>query len=188
MADDWRHISIPTNRILERAEAPRIAAIPTKYEGVQFRSRLEARWAAFFDLNEWEWQYEPTDFDGWTPDFLVRAKLGRRPSLADDGWLPESTLDVYAEVKPVTDPRLSDPIYAKAVNHSREMWVVLLGGAPMDGSIGYLLEPVKTSEPWSYVHSILAGYRPNFPEWADQISFWREAGNRVQWRGVGARE
>lgn len=25
-------------------------AIPTRYNGVQFCSRLEARWAAFFDL------------------------------------------------------------------------------------------------------------------------------------------
>jgi hypothetical protein len=27
-----------------------IPAIPTVYRGQQFRSRLEARWAAFFDL------------------------------------------------------------------------------------------------------------------------------------------
>lgn len=32
-----------------------IKPIPTKYNDVQFRSRLEARWAAFFDLLEWEW-------------------------------------------------------------------------------------------------------------------------------------
>jgi hypothetical protein len=25
-------------------------AIPTIYQGVEYRSRLEARWAAFFDL------------------------------------------------------------------------------------------------------------------------------------------
>jgi len=27
-----------------------IPAIPTRYNGVNFRSRLEAKWAAFFDL------------------------------------------------------------------------------------------------------------------------------------------
>jgi hypothetical protein len=42
---------------------------PTKYVGVQFRSRLEARWAAFFDLANWQWSYEPIDLEGWTPDF-----------------------------------------------------------------------------------------------------------------------
>ena len=49
-----------------------IKAIPTEYNDVQFRSRLEAKWAAFFDLLEWEWEYEPCDFDGWIPDFLLK--------------------------------------------------------------------------------------------------------------------
>lgn len=46
-------------------------AHPTRYKGVLFRSRLEARWAAFFDLAGWKWEYEPLDLHGWTPDFLV---------------------------------------------------------------------------------------------------------------------
>ena len=34
--------------------------IPTLYGGVRFRSRLEARWAAFFfDVAGWSWEYEP---------------------------------------------------------------------------------------------------------------------------------
>ncbi|PDT79975.1 hypothetical protein [Sinorhizobium sp. BJ1] len=52
----------------------RIKAIPTVYNHVQFRSRLEARWAAFFDLCGWEWDYEPFDLDGWAPDFLLKGK------------------------------------------------------------------------------------------------------------------
>ncbi len=43
----------------------------TRYSGVLFRSRLEARWAAYFDLLSWHWEYEPIDLDGWTPDFLL---------------------------------------------------------------------------------------------------------------------
>lgn len=49
----------------------KISAIPTRYNGVQFRSRLEARWAAFFDLVGWKWDYEPIDLDGYIPDFIV---------------------------------------------------------------------------------------------------------------------
>ncbi|SJM69661.1 hypothetical protein [Gulosibacter sp. 10] len=45
--------------------------IPTIYNGVRFRSRTEARWAALFDLIGWEYEYEPLDFDGYIPDFLV---------------------------------------------------------------------------------------------------------------------
>lgn len=62
-----------------------IKAHPTRYKNVQFRSRLEARWAAFFDLLDWRWQYEPIDLDGWTPDFSI---------VGHDG-------PIYVEVKPI---------------------------------------------------------------------------------------
>jgi len=52
-----------------------IKAIPTTYAGVNFRSRLEARWAAFFDLCGWKWDYEPFDLDGWAPDFMLKGKV-----------------------------------------------------------------------------------------------------------------
>ena len=50
-------------------------AIPVYYNGTQFRSRLEAKWAAFFDLNGWDWEYEPFDLEGWAPDFLLKGKV-----------------------------------------------------------------------------------------------------------------
>jgi hypothetical protein len=49
----------------------RIPAIPTTYNGVNFRSRLESRWAAFFDLVGWRWSYEPLDLPGRIPDFVM---------------------------------------------------------------------------------------------------------------------
>jgi hypothetical protein len=51
-----------------------IAAIPTLYKGIQFRSRLEAKWACFFDLLEWPWLYEPIDLQGYIPDFILSFK------------------------------------------------------------------------------------------------------------------
>jgi hypothetical protein len=45
--------------------------IPTMYKGVNYRSRLEARWAAFFDRARWPYQYEPLDLPGWIPDFAI---------------------------------------------------------------------------------------------------------------------
>jgi hypothetical protein len=51
------------------------AAIETRYAGCRFRSRLEARWAVFFNHLGVEWQYEPQGFvvDGipYLPDFLL---------------------------------------------------------------------------------------------------------------------
>lgn len=54
-----------------------IRSQPTRFRGVNFRSRLEARWAAFFQLAGWRWEYEPYDISigpsktPWNPDFLV---------------------------------------------------------------------------------------------------------------------
>lgn len=52
-----------------------IKAIETKYHGYRFRSRLEARWAIFFDTVGLEYQYEVEGFemDGirYLPDFYI---------------------------------------------------------------------------------------------------------------------
>lgn len=50
--------------------------IKTVYNGCRFRSRLEARWAVFFDALGVEWEYEPEGFrmeDGtlYLPDFYL---------------------------------------------------------------------------------------------------------------------
>ena len=50
-------------------------AYPTIYQGCRFRSRLEAKWAAFFDAVGWPWEYEPLDFDGYIPDFLLKIAV-----------------------------------------------------------------------------------------------------------------
>jgi len=41
------------------------------YDGLQFRTRLEAQWAAFFDLAKWEWRVNPVVVGDWAPDFRV---------------------------------------------------------------------------------------------------------------------
>lgn len=55
-------------------------AIPTEYRGIKYRSRLEARWASFFDHIGWKHTYEPLDGDGYIPDFLIH---GERPLLVE---------------------------------------------------------------------------------------------------------
>jgi hypothetical protein len=52
-------------------------AIQTRYKGFFFRSRLEARWAVYFDAMGYSWEYEPEGFvlsDGskYLPDFRMR--------------------------------------------------------------------------------------------------------------------
>lgn len=65
-----------------------IPAIETRYAGCRFRSRLEARWAVFFDALGIRWEYEPEGLvcskrlsDGSDP----RAEFPYLP----DFWLPD---------------------------------------------------------------------------------------------------
>lgn len=52
-----------------------IQAIETVYKNYRMRSRLEARWAVFFDAMDEEWQYEPEGYDlngiYYLPDFYL---------------------------------------------------------------------------------------------------------------------
>jgi len=79
---------LPSSKTIKRTTTSScdygVASHPTQYNGVNYRSRLEAKWAAFFDVLEWKFQYEPIDFSGWSPDFLI---MGHR--------------NVYVEVKPI---------------------------------------------------------------------------------------
>ena len=56
---------------------PSAQAIPTKYRGCRFRSRLEARWAVLFDQIGIGWLYEPQGFSiggqRYLPDFLLEC-------------------------------------------------------------------------------------------------------------------
>jgi hypothetical protein len=79
-------------------------AIETRYKGCRFRSRLEARWAVFFDSIGVEWQYEPEGFEGfdgskYLPDFYLPNTGVHGLHVSHDGSrsFPEG---VYVEVKP----------------------------------------------------------------------------------------
>lgn len=53
-----------------------IQPIPQWYEGIKFRSTLEARWAVFFTEADIRWEYEPEGYviagKPYRPDFLLR--------------------------------------------------------------------------------------------------------------------
>ncbi len=67
-----------------------IKAIETSYKGYRFRSRLEARWAVFFDALGVTWEYEKEGFhfdgkrylsDFWLPDLSLWVEI--KGELAD---------------------------------------------------------------------------------------------------------
>jgi hypothetical protein len=63
-----------------------LKAIETRYKGCRFRSRMEARWAVFFDDLGVTWVYEKEGFDLPSGKYLP------------DFWLPQ--VSMWAEVKP----------------------------------------------------------------------------------------
>lgn len=77
-----------------------IHAIETIYDGYRFRSRLEARWAVFFNIANIQYQYEPEGFK--TMQIYDPSSFGYLP----DFYLPK--WDIYAEVKPTDDALAKD--------------------------------------------------------------------------------
>ncbi len=90
--------------MLPQASAPQVKAIPTHYRGVDFRSRLEARWAIWMDSLRIQWEYERDGFEDehglrYLPDFyLTKAKcyLEIKPVEPDAGEIRKAWLPVYA--------------------------------------------------------------------------------------------
>lgn len=91
-------------------------SITTIYGGIEYRSRLEARWASFFAGLGWHYTYEPFDGAGYIPDFLIH---GERPLLV--------------EVKPAVSKADYNAPVAKAENGLRD-WnsdILIVGADPL---------------------------------------------------------
>ena len=73
-----------------------IKPIDTVYNGYRFRSRLEARWAVFFDAAGIEYEYEPEGFnlsggvkylpDFYLPNFCVYVEIKPHLRVAGEDW------------------------------------------------------------------------------------------------------
>ncbi|MBY0490609.1 MAG: hypothetical protein K2R93_12275 [Gemmatimonadaceae bacterium] len=142
-----------------------IKAHPTTYAGVRFRSRLEARWAAFFDLAQWKWQYEPIDLAGWSPDFLVQIPCGHSEC--------PPTHDLYVEVKPYTSlEEFRDHVAASMMTGL----AVIYDPAPALFGVS----PVVTE--FELVHGSGGGIESVMGWVHNWDALWKEAGNITQWR------
>jgi hypothetical protein len=97
----------------------RYHGVETRYKGVQFKSRLEARWAVFFDKLGLRWEYEPELFQlpsgGYLPDFALT-------------W-PNGNYRLWAEVKPTEDV-LTARDHARYAEVATNRILLLLVGLP----------------------------------------------------------
>ncbi len=170
-----------------------VRGIRTTYAGTRFRSRLEARWAAFFDLVGWGWTYEPFDVEGWIPDFLIH---GDKPVLVEIGLCANLSEYHSKAAKPllylerptivlgISPIALDDQRAGLMVNEfpvrrdgtpsgaCPAYWFLCstcrrltIYGDDVDHPCGHALGGANTTAPASWLH--------------DQ---WARAGNAVQWR------
>lgn len=109
---------------MDRApETPGLKAIETSYGGYRFRSRLEARWAVFFDILGFNWEYEVEGFElpdnqWYLPDFRVMAPSG---------------LVTWYEVKPRnTKSDAKHSAFEASLSTRHGQTTVLLAGDPVD--------------------------------------------------------
>ena len=166
------------------------ASIPTTAFGIEFRSRLEAKYATFFELLEFKWQYEPVDLNGWIPDFILYGEGGR---------------EVFVEIKPETDREKLQETFSK-INKSLAVGnvCVLTPGffckyPDIEGPfcLGYIRTTLMPDD--SYFWDEVA-FKPRPRDICDRTIdftgrltgvhntdklrvdlFFKEAGNRVQW-------
>lgn len=126
-----------------------IKALPAFYKSIQFKSRLEARWAYYFDNLRLDWVYEPEGFElpsrRYLPDFLIEGKT-------------------WAEVKP--ELWLADNYSYTLCNHLIELVqhtrksLILLEGLPRPDGRYFAWDYVDESE----FESIDKGRHPLYME------------------------
>lgn len=100
-----------------RSSAMAIKPIQTRYQGYKFRSRLEARYAVYFDEMGIHWEYEPQGFvltNGvcYLPDFYL------------------SSLCAWVEIKPNHDIPYSECQKVARFAHEKEEPCLLVVGTP----------------------------------------------------------
>jgi len=146
----------------ERATGQQIKAIETAYAGHLFRSRLEARYAVFFNELGVPWVYEPEGYD-----------LGDGLWYLPDFYLPE--IDTFIEIKPTGDASDIEKKKCFKLAVGTKKPVVMFCGVPPfccastyehDANIfAYLGWSIPQSQPFSELSSFL---RPGFFSYYDE--------------------
>lgn len=130
-------------------------AIQTEYKGYLFRSRLEARWAVFFDAMGIEWEYEPegivlSDGTNYLPDF----------------YLPH--FHCYFEVKRRSikgTPEEERAISKISNGEYTDSWAgMICFGDPMDDDLYIFCQEMDDGGGGSYENPVTIGFHPETHE------------------------
>lgn len=127
-------------------------AIDTEYKGYLFRSRLEARWAVFFDAIGLRWEYEPegivlNDGTHYLPDF----------------FLPD--FHCYFEVKRKNikgTPEEKEAIRKISDGQNADSWAgIICFGDPMDDDMLIFCQETDDGGGGSYENPVTIGLHPD---------------------------
>jgi hypothetical protein len=111
--------------------AEAIAPIETFYKGIRFRSRLEARWAVFFDVLGIKYLYEPEKYQvgpsRYIPDFFL-------PDLGDDHHAPKdeplTSPGIFVEIKGAA-PTTEEMMKARSLSRQTDRNISIFHGSSM---------------------------------------------------------
>lgn len=121
-----------------------IAAIETEWRGYRFRSRLEARWAVFFEAMGYDWRYEVQGYRAacgtqYLPDFEIHHPYSEYPTYVEVKGNLQST-DI-AKLKAICD--YDSPL--PGMRQSRTggtSGLVLLGDIPRSSAYSIIVHPI----------------------------------------------
>ena len=182
-------------------------AKPTTYATQNFRSRLEARWACFFDLIGWQWTYEPYSInDNYIPDFLIH---GGAPFLVE-----VKPAGNHAELLPVAADLFQRGVFTHTDIEEPDKDLLIVGASPIlpdrleDSPILGLSYRTYPEVGGDITHSPDIALWDTYFQWREFLmsfqhrpsghhegdghlrynaypqvieDLWREAGNRTQW-------
>jgi hypothetical protein len=122
----------------------KIAAKPTRYNGVEFKSRLEARFAEMLTHKRMLWEYEPLSawFGTYQPDFYLRH-------MGHQGLYVEIKPREYiAELQMFWNAIWSAPVPWVCIDKAhgfRDQWVIIQGNSRFKSGLQFSSVTVPVS-------------------------------------------
>ena len=184
------HSSI--RRVKLQNQTYKFKAHPTKYNDVWFRSRLEATWAAFFDIMQIEWVYEKFDLEGWSPDFQISCRKQtysvevKPATLISDGHdEAQDQVELRKWFSKCADAALCLGLGPSGTTNGQTSKVGnILGYQKFIGCDFYekkeLYFPLAYYQPGTL--SLVSGFKRHEP--VNLFQIWKQAKNKTQWKPV----
>jgi hypothetical protein len=169
------------------------SGIETRYRGYRFRSRAEARWAAFFDQLGMRWSYEPIDLHGYIPDFIVHLHAPLIVEVKGAALELEELRIETPKIECAEWPREALLVGAEPFGHETWGYVAgLLGERDESGGWWWDRAPLidcPHCSTVSFTHESSAWACRRCGEWSklapvdtDVDALWAEAHNVTRWR------